>query len=289
VTRASTTTHGNDERHSGPMNSTTRRGGAAVAAGSALALALGLLAATGASAEPDNQPYTVTVSAPSVSIGDQVTVTVAAASVDDLYAYSLDLGYDPALLEYVGKSAATDISGATFEKVSAGEVAVTHTKLGTSPATTDEDVTLVTAAFKAIGSGPATITARDLTAVDTAVAGASTAVVGSAVVGITKPAVPAPAAALKTKTSLTVKDRSIKPGQKLSTSVKVTAAGAVPAGTLTYTYRGKTVRQRVAVVDGKATVTFRPRVRGRHTLRVRFVPATGFTASTDSVKIRVKK
>jgi hypothetical protein len=272
------------------MNPISRRGGAAVAAGSALALAVGLLAATGASAEPDVQAFTVSSSSPSVTVGDRITVTVAASSVDDLYAYSVDLGYDPALLQYVGKSAATDISGATYEKVSSGEVEVTHTKLGTSPAASG-DVTLVTATFTAIGSGAATVTASDLTSVTTDVESTSTTTVGSTVVGIAAaPAAPTtPVAKKSTKTSLTAKDRTIKRGRKLSTTVKVTASGAVPTGTLTYTYRGKTVRQKVKLARGKASVTFRPTALGRHTLRVTFVPTGAFKASSDTLRIRVRK
>lgn len=367
------TTHGNDERHSGSMNVTQRRGAAVAAGGTALALALGMLAAGGASAapEPDDQAYSVTASESTVTIGDEVDVTVAAASVNDLYAYSVDLGYDPELLQYVGDSAATDISGATYEKVTAGEVEVTHTKLGTSPATSAEGVTLVTATFKAISDGPATITASDFTAVSTGVESTTTPVVGSTVVGIDKIAAPvatkapsisgsarvgsvltvtpgawdvdglrftyqwisggaaipgatgasyrvAPStegarltvkvvasrtgyedgvstatsgivAKASTKTSLTAKDRSIKRGKKLVTTVRVTASGAVPTGTLTYKYRGKITRQHVTLVNGKATVTFRPGAVGRHTLRVTFVPSKGFKASTDTLSIRVKK
>lgn len=300
MSRASTTTPTTDERHSGPMNSTTRRGAVAVAAGSALALALGMLVTGGASAEPNAQAYTVTASQPSVTVGDQVSVTVAASSVTDLYAYSVDLGYDPKMLQYVGRSAATAISGATYEKISTGSVEVTHTKVGSSPATSGEDVTLITATFKAVGSGSASVTASDLTSVTTGRTSTSTATVGSTVVGIaavpTVPGTPVPpitpgtpAVTVTTKTSLMAKDRSIKPGRKLQTTVRVTARGVTPTGTLTYRYRGKTVRQRVALVDGRASVTFRPTALGRHTLRVTYVPKAGFAASTDTLRIRVKK
>lgn len=359
-----------DERHSGPMNLTKRRGAAVAAAGTSMALALGVLATTSASADND-RTYAVTVSDASVTIGDRIDVTVAASSVHDLYAYSVDLGFDPALLAYVGDSATTKISGATYEKASAGSVEVTHTKLGSSPAASGEDVTLVTATFTAIGNGAATITAHDLTSVTTEAVSTSTPTVGASVVSIAKigaPVVSTPPsitgtprvgsvltvdpgtwniaglqfayqwtaggvaisgatqanyraaasdagapvsvqvvasktgyedgmssatsgsiAKASTKTSLTVDDRSIKPGRKLVATIKVTAPGVVPTGTLTFTYRGKTVRQRVTLVGGKATVTFRPSVRGRHTLRATFVPSKGFTGSTDTVSIRIKK
>lgn len=352
------------------MNFTKRQAAAVAGTGTALALALGALIATGASAA-DDPAYSVTVSDASVTIGDTITVTVAADSVGDLYAYSLELGFDPTLLEYVGKSAATPISGATYEKASAGSVEVTHTKLGSSPAASGEDVTLITATFTAIGNGPAKITASDLTSVSTDAASSSAETIGSAGVEIAKlgaavatkapsisgtarvgsvltadpgtwnvaglqfsyqwlaggvpvagatqatyrvPASSAGApvsvrvvaskpgyedaaavvasatiAKASTKTSLSVKDRSIKRGQKLRTTVKVSAPGVVPTGTLTYKYRGQTVRQRVTLVDGKAEVEFRPSVVGRHTLRVTFVPSKGFGGSAATTKIRIKK
>jgi hypothetical protein len=292
MTRRVTTDHPIDERQSGPMSSRTRRGGAAVAVGSALALLAGLLVAGGASAAPEEKAFAVSASRSTVTVGDRVQVTVAAGSVEDLYAYSVDLGYDPALLAYVGDSATTAISGATYEKVSPGSVEVTHTKLGSSPATSGQDVSLVTATFTAVGSGSATVTAGDLASVTTAGTSTTTAVVGSTVIGVAAaPVVPAPPAAPKvsTKTSLTAKDRTIRPGRTLRTTVKVTARGTVPTGTLRYTYRGRTVRQRVPLVDGRATVTFRPTAAGRHTLRVTYVPTSGFTASTDTLRIRVKQ
>jgi hypothetical protein len=355
------------------MSSTPQRGGAAAATGTALALMLGAVVATGATSASaaDDGPYAVTVSDATVTIGDRVEVTVAADRVDDVYAYSLKLGYDPTLLAYVGDSAGTEISGATYEKQSAGGVVVTHTKLGTSPATSGDDVTLVTATFTAIGDGPASVTASDLTSVTSGVSSTTTPVVGSAKLAIAKKAAPVassgpsiagrarvgsvltadpgtwdvaglrfayqwsvsgapvsratgttftvPASAAgapvtvavtaskagyedatatartsavaraSTRTKLSAKPRTLTPGRKLTTTVRVSAAGAVPTGTLTYTYRGTKVRQRVTLVDGRATVTFRPEVRGRHTLKVTFVPSKGFGSSSDSVRIRVKR
>ncbi|KQX74830.1 MULTISPECIES: cohesin domain-containing protein [Aeromicrobium] len=352
------------------MSAITQRGAAVAAAGTALALALGALAATGAAAD-DEQPYAVTVSDATVTIGDRVEVAVAADRIEDVYAYSMELGYDPALLAYVGDSAGTEISGATYERQTPGEVVVTHTKLGTSPATTGDDVTLVTATFTAIADGTATVTASDLTSVTSSASSTTTPVVGSArlaiarkaapvatsapsisgtarvgsvlagdpgrwdvdglqfayqwsvagvpVAGATGPTFRVPASAAgdsvtlgvtasrtgyetgtatassavvaraSTRTSLSASPRTLKPGRKLTTKVRVSAPGVVPTGTLTYTYRGRTVRQRVALVDGRATITFRPEVGGRHTLAVRFVPSKGFGASTDSVRIRVRR
>ena len=295
--RPGTTDHLTDERNPGPMTSTTRRAGTVVAAGSALALALGMLTTGGASAAaPENPVHAVTASASSVAVGDQVQVTVTAGAVDDLYAYSVDLDYDPTLLTYVGDSASTPLSGATYERTSAGSVVVTHTKLGSSPAASGQDVRLVTATFTAVRAGSATVTAGDLTSVTTAGRSTTTPVVGSTVVGVAAapvtppaPGTPGTPASASTRTTLTAKDRSIRPGRALRTTVRVKASRGTATGTLTFRYRGTTVRERVALVDGRAAVTFRPTALGRHTLRVTYVPSSGFRASTDTLRIRVKR
>lgn len=312
--------------------------------------------------------FQVTVSDPAVTIGDTVTIAVAADDADDLYAYSLALGYDPELLTYVGGSAETAISGVTHEDVAAGEVEVTHTKLGTSPATSG-DVTLITATFEAIADGTATVTAGDLTTVTAAAVSTSVPTVGSAATVIGKKAGPVPTtvpsikgtarvgyvltvdpgewepadvdfayqwlsggipiagaeattfrarpvdvgrkltavitatragyesrtvavtsptiAKAITKTSLTGSPARLKSGRTMTATVKVTAPGTIPTGTLTFRYRGKTVRSGITLVGGKATVRFRPTVKGSHRLYVTYVPSAAFTSSRDSILVRV--
>lgn len=90
-----------------------------------------------------------------------------------------------------------------------------------------------------------------------------------------------------TRTSLTATDRTIRSGQRLSTTVKVTAPGVVPTGRITFRYRGKDVRKNIRLVNGKASVTFRPQVKGRYRLTVTYVPDAAFTASRDNIYIRV--
>lgn len=91
-----------------------------------------------------------------------------------------------------------------------------------------------------------------------------------------------------TTTSLTAKDRTLSSGQTLRTTVRVTASGIAPTGTVSFAYRGKVVRKNVRLVNGKTTVTFKPRVKGRHTLKVTFKASGNLTVSTDSIRVRVR-
>lgn len=335
----------------------------------AVTLAGGLLVVAPATASAAETSYQVTVSDPSVSVGDTVEITVAADDVDDLYAYSFELGYDPELLAYVDESATTEISGSTTAKVSEGSVELIHTKLGTSPAATG-DVELVTATFEALADGSATVTASDLTSVTSESVRSTTPELGSATTVIGKKSGPVPTVVPSiagtarvgyvqtvdtgewnvdsldftfqwlsgglpvpgaegttfrarpgdagkkltivitasapgyspttlaasssaigkavTRTSLKSSKRTFKAGKALKTTVKVTAPGTAPTGTLTYRYRGKNVRTGVKLVGGKASVTFRPKAKGYFTLSATFVPAAGFSSSRASIRIHVK-
>ncbi|MFB8228572.1 cohesin domain-containing protein [Cellulosimicrobium sp. NPDC055967] len=98
----------------------------------------------------------VALDAPSsVEAGAPITVTVAATGAVDLYAYDLAVSYDPDLVELVEDSAVTPDGG--FSDVAddgSGTVAVTHTRLGTSPGL-EGDVTLATLTFTAVAGGDA--------------------------------------------------------------------------------------------------------------------------------------
>jgi amidase len=113
--------------------------------------------------------YTVEVSDPEVEIGDEVTVTVTAESADDLYAYDLDLGFDPEVLEYAGASgvdaAVMPYSAVVDGDAAEGSVSLVGTELGTSPAT-DGPVTIATLRFTAAGEGSTDVVADGLTTVD---------------------------------------------------------------------------------------------------------------------------
>lgn len=128
--------------------------------------------------------YAVEVSDPEVEIGDEVTVTVTTDDASDLYAFDLSLGFDPDVLAYVGGSATTDLSGATYDAVSGpGSVDVVHSTLGSSP-TTSGPATLATITFRAVGEGEAAITADLLDQVAGDLTPTSTPDLGSALVAV---------------------------------------------------------------------------------------------------------
>lgn len=126
--------------------------------------------------------YTVTVSDPEVEIGDEVTVTVTADAADDVFAYGLDLSFDPAVLDYVG---ATGTDAMPYGSVEAGDgsVRVVGSELGTSPSTSGETV-LATLTFTATAQGSSAVSADVLDLVDTALETTTVDPVGSATVGV---------------------------------------------------------------------------------------------------------
>ncbi|MDO9454655.1 amidase family protein [Nocardioides sp.] len=126
--------------------------------------------------------YTVTVSDAEVEIGDEVTVTVAADAAADLYAYDLDLGFDPEVLEYDG---ATTTAAMPYSAVEAGDgtVSLVGSELGSSPATTGP-TTLATLTFTATGQGTTDVTAGNLVSVAADLTSATVAPVGSTPVSV---------------------------------------------------------------------------------------------------------
>lgn len=118
-----------------------------------LALFSGSIALAPAAAAAPPTTGTVTLSSPtSVMAGDTVEVVAEAPAATDLYAYSLTLDYDPAVVEFA--SAATSHPTDGYDSVSEDGISVTftHTRLGTSPALAGE-VTLVTFTFTALAEG----------------------------------------------------------------------------------------------------------------------------------------
>lgn len=118
-----------------------------------LAVAAAALAAP-AHAAPSVAQLSLTAPA-SVEVGAEITVTVAATGAVDLYAYDVAVAYDPDLVELVDGSVVTPDGGfADATDDAAGTVAVTHTRLGTSPGL-EGDVTLATLTFTAVSDGAA--------------------------------------------------------------------------------------------------------------------------------------
>lgn len=148
----------------------------------ALLVTLGLMGPP-AWAAPTVDEITIDVDSGAVEVGDTVTVTVGATGVEDLYAYLIDLEFDPDVLEYDEGSASTDITGYNeASEPAAGAVRFVHTKMGTSPSESG-DVTLMTATFTAVGEGETGLGVEvELTDPDGSSVGGSATTPGDAVV-----------------------------------------------------------------------------------------------------------
>lgn len=162
-----------------------RRLAAATAAAAAL-LGATLLVAPAAHAAPTAAGVTITATS-AAEVGDTVTVTIAAANVEDLYAYDLALGYDVELLSFDEGSATFPEGGfgdATAD-ADGGVAYLAHTRLGTSPGLVGAQP-LVSLTFTVLAAGDAVIelvsadlvgAARDTASLDvTAIDPATTAI-----------------------------------------------------------------------------------------------------------------
>ena len=127
-------------------------------------LAVGAAAPASAAVVPDDA-VVLTAEPSSVSVGDTVTVTVAATGLVDAYAYDLDVDVDPELLAFVPGSQTTPDGGFGSATADGGTVSVVATRLGTSPGLSG-DQTLVTLAFTALAEGSADISLISATFVD---------------------------------------------------------------------------------------------------------------------------
>ncbi|MFD1825064.1 MULTISPECIES: cohesin domain-containing protein [Mumia] len=119
--------------------------------------------AIGSASVEDVPAYAVSTSTSSLTLGDTVTVTVAADGLRDVHAYELALAYDPETLAYVEDSASTDTGGRTFGIASEGALHVVHTGLGSSGVS--GAATLATATFRTLKPGKASVEASTFEAV----------------------------------------------------------------------------------------------------------------------------
>jgi amidase len=250
---------------------------------------------------------TVTSSATDVAVGDTVTVTVDEAA-DDLYAYGLSLGYDPAALAFV--SATSGTTGSTATSAEGGTLTVTHTKLGTSPGA-EGDTTLGTITFKALKPGASTVAVTSVTSVDSEGTAATATAPGSVTVTVPAPPVTTPAeptttpttpvtptepveaAKAKTVTRLKLSPGTVKDGRKVTVHVTVSAPTGTPTGTVDVMVAGKKVGT-ATLKNGKATIRFVARRGGGHGVAskkvvVSFDPTGDFTASSSSKAVKIKK
>ncbi|MFN3865219.1 MAG: cohesin domain-containing protein [Demequina sp.] len=128
------------------------------------ALALGVVLA-GSAAYAVPSAGTPTIEAPAtVDEGDSFTVTVALPASADAFAYSLALGFDAAVVDYIADSAVGPDGGFSATSTTADAVVFTHTRLGTSPGLAG-DLLLVSADFAAIAGGSALFNLDSLTLV----------------------------------------------------------------------------------------------------------------------------
>lgn len=218
----------------------------------------------------------VTVSAPAkVTAGQEFTVTVE-QSAADLYAYDLSVGFDPDTVTYVVDSAATDDTGSTYESTGAGEVGVTHTNLGTSPATSGE-TTLATLTFVATASGSTGISVEELETVTTDGTTSTVSDVAATEVGVRK---------ARTTTEVDLSSAKVAKGSKVSLVATVDADGELaPTGKVKVLVDGDVVR-RANVVDGVARTRFKARSLGRTKVLVRYLSDDPFKKSKGRAVFR---
>ncbi|MFI5427120.1 Ig-like domain-containing protein [Aeromicrobium sp. UC242_57] len=89
------------------------------------------------------------------------------------------------------------------------------------------------------------------------------------------------------KTAVKLNRRSLAPGQQLRLAVTVKATGVTPTGRVDVYYRGKKVRT-LTLKKGKASATFRPTAKGKHTLKVVYRGTKGVGGSKKAVSIRLR-
>lgn len=129
--------------------------GVAILAACAAAAGASVLGVPAASAAPP--AATITVDAPShATEGTKLAVTISAADLADLYAYSLVLEYDPTKLKFDANSIENPDGGFSAESTEDGTLTITHTRLGTSPGLTGA-LDLAAFSFTAIDGGTAAI------------------------------------------------------------------------------------------------------------------------------------
>lgn len=199
-----------------------RRGRAPVAvATGALALALCALGATPAHAAPAVTDVTLTASPTALDAGDTLDVAVELLGASDVFAYELQLSFDPAQLQYVDGSATGPTGGFDTVDTAAGSVTLLHTRLGSSPSLAgDLDAELQFLALDAGGS--ASVSLSSVTLVGTDAVSATEADVAESVVVIT----PAPAASPSPSPSTSAPAPSPSSSASASAAPAATGPGA---------------------------------------------------------------
>lgn len=187
--------------------------------GASVALAPAALAAT---------DVTVTATPSAVTVGDTVSITVAADAGADLFAYDLTVGYDADLLSYVAGSAVYPAGGFGAVTEDTGSVSFTNTRLGTSPGLTGAQQ-LVTFSFTAIADGTVTVALSGATFIDSTNATTTLPAPVTTTVGIAPVVVesPSPSPSASTTTAPTSNDPDSTSGSA-SGALATTGADAAP-------------------------------------------------------------
>lgn len=240
---------------------------AALVASAALALSAPLaLAAPAAAAPPETGAVTLTAPT-TATVGDVVEVAIDAAAAVDLYAYSLTLTYDPAVLLFDTTSLETPEGGFGTAETADGEVTITTTRLGTSPGLVGAQ-TLATLRFTALTAGSTSfaltsaelISTTDETASPTLPAPAAIEVVAAPVPGPGPSSPPAPAPVPGSGTGSTAGGGTTGAGGALSvtgpdtvltTALASLAVASIIAGALLLVARRRRTAETVEGADGE--------------------------------------
>ncbi|WP_066042040.1 cohesin domain-containing protein [Herbiconiux solani] len=148
-------------------NPTRRRRIRAAALAGGLALGLSFLGAQAAVAAPAPVPVDLDVT-PAVTVGAPVDVTIGLAGTADVFAYQIELDFDPALLAYQADTETGPAGGYLSAVTGDGKVTLLQTRLGTSPALSGDLAASVK--LTTLAAGDATVTAH-VTLVDGSGAG----------------------------------------------------------------------------------------------------------------------
>ncbi len=95
-------------------------------------------------------------------------------------------------------------------------------------------------------------------------------------------------ASVASKVSRSLTKRTLRSGGKTTLTVKVRAAGVTPTGKVDVYYRGTKVRSGLTLTDGTLRTSFRPQVRGRHTMKITYRGTTGIKGKSTTIRLRIK-
>lgn len=88
--------------------------------------------------------------------------------------------------------------------------------------------------------------------------------------------------------SRSLSSKSVRSGTRVTLRVKVVAVGVTPTGIVDVYYRGRKVRSGLRLSDARLTATFRPRVRGTHTMKIIYRGDRGVRPSSSTITLRVR-